>query len=251
MKIKTPIKHYARYTGQATTDGKPSKKVMFLSETPPTASELWQRCKPVTNYFKPVKRWYTLWLKDHKSAEQIMFETKKDAVVLIRMELNNGRFTEFFAVEKEGSFFYKDCQYIMDLQQKFYLIERDIWAYDFHESMSLPIRKNLKVNDDIEELLTKIEEASRLPKASRVPVDDIKTIIDSANLIDTETSLNPRVLRNFTIAELAKQIMQGAMLGKIFKIMFILVIVIAIIALINLIVSLYASGVFEKIGNMF
>lgn len=185
------------------------------------------------------------------NARQKLIENSPDKIVLIKMEMSNGFFREFLVEEEAESFYYKKNMYVLDAELKYYIIERNIWAYDFHENLSLPIRKKIRISDDVQVVLDMLEAASRKGIKPQIPVNDIKKIIENSGFVDVENSLNPTTLKRFTDSEVIKQVLQGAMLGKIFKIMFVLIIIIAIFALLNLVINLYASGVFEGLKEMF
>lgn len=186
------------------------------------------------------------WAKRQKLAKK-----NPDTIILIRMEMSNGLFREFLAVEEFGCFFYKNKQYVFDQKLKYYIIERNMWAYDFAESLSLPIRKKIKVTEDIEKALSRIEKAQLSPKDMKTPISELLSLVENAEIVDVEHSLNPTTLKRFTDSEVIKQVLQGSMLGKIFKLMFIFICIIGIIVLFDFIADLYASGIFEKIGNLF
>lgn len=184
--------------------------------------------------------------------EKALYKKHPDKVVLIKMEMANGQFREFLAVEDLGCFYYRKSQYVFDVQMKYYIIERNIWAYDFHEYISLPLRKSFQISDKLEKLIQpEFDKAHKKPMNPHFNVNEIKTLIENSELVDVEASLNPTTLKRFTDSEVIKQVLQGAMLGRIFKIMFILIIVCAIFLLLLVIVNLYHAGIFEKIGHMF
>ena len=184
-------------------------------------------------------------------------------IVLIRMEMSNGMFREFLIIERFGCFSYKKNLYVLDNSMKYYLIDRDIWAYDFHEFLSLPLRKHLSLSDKLESLIQPeldklekhlqddIDKAKKRPLKPHFNTDEIKTVIENADIVDVEASINPTTLKRFTDSEVIKQVLQGAMLGRIFKIMFVLVIIIAIFMFILILIQLYTSGIFDKVGQMF
>lgn len=192
-------------------------------------------------------KWYQ-WKKNKAyKRHKALLENHKEKSVLVRMEMDSGRFSEFIVSEDEGYFMYNKSMYIFDLEQKYYIISRDIWAYDYHQSMSLPIRKKMILSDAVSEFLDKIEDAGRNPMPPSVEVNDIKKIVENSGLIDVEASLNPTTLKRFTDSEVIKQVLQGAMLGKIFKLMFIFIIIIGILVLLMFFTDLYHAGVFDKI----
>lgn len=253
IKHKNDETHVNAILQQATSLITPIIKPLILplkNELPPLTDDIWIKAaphKPLDT--KPHWRKFKDWIEWKKREE--MRKNSPDKIILIRMEMNNGFFREFLAVEDIGSFIYKKARYVLDMEQKYYIIERNLWAYDFHESISLPIRKKIRPTEEVETLLNTIEEAYRKPLSPKVPVNEIKKLIESSKVVDVENSLNPSTLRQFTDSEVIKQVLQGAMLGKIFKIMFVLIIIILIFVFLDTIVSMYASGVFDKISGMF
>lgn len=193
-------------------------------------------------------KWYQYKKKKEWKKNQDML-SKKEKVVLVKMEMNNGRFREFLVLEDAGSFIFNKNRYVFDLEQKYYIIDRDIWAYDFHESLSLPIRKKVVLTEDVDKFLSLVEEKSRKPIPPKIESNEIRKLVENSNLIDVESSLNPTTLKHFTDSEVIKQVLQGAMLGKIFKVMFVLIIIIGIVVLLMFFLDLYHSGIFEKISE--
>ncbi len=229
---------------------KPVEQPLKVSEQPPQDDNIWYKAKPSAPpsvrppfYKRKARKEF-----DHKEA---LKKLHPDKVILIKMEMNNGFFREFEVAEDCGSFVWKNQRYVLDMEQKYYIIERNIWAYDFHESITLPIRKKIELNPEAEAFVSKIEELHRKAINPKIPVNEIKKLVENSKIIDVENSLNPSVLRQFTESEVIKQVLQGAMLGKIFKIMFVLIIITLVLVLLDTIVSLYASGVFDAIKDMF
>lgn len=202
---------------------------------------LFIKAKPFTSFFN---------LNYWEKRKQKRIEKKKiDTVVLVRMELNNGYFREWLVDSKNGFFYFRKKMYVFDISLKYFIIERGIWVYDFHEEISIPLRKKISFSEHVDILFKKIEDESRKSINSKTNINEIKTIIENTSLVDVENSLNPLTLKRFMDTEVIRQLLQGAVLGKIFKIMFILTIIIACLMLINLLINMYASGIFGKIGN--
>lgn len=174
------------------------------------------------------------------------------AVVLVKMELANGQFREFLVYEKDFGFIFRNKRYIFDLSMRYFLIERNIYAYDFHEHLSIPLRKRYEITPELERLLIPvIDKEKKKPLKPHIKVEEIKKLIENSQVIDVEASLNPSTLKRFTDSEVIKQVLQGAMLGRVFKIMFVLIIIIAIFMMILILIQLYSSGIFEAVGSYF
>lgn len=173
-------------------------------------------------------------------------------IVLIKMELANGFFREFLVYEDSGYFYFNKSLYVFDHALKYYLIERNIWAYDFHELMSLPLKKEFHISDAVESIIMPVwDEKTKKPIPPHVNTNELRSLIENAEVVDVEASINPTTLKRFTDSEVIKQVLQGATLGKVFKIMFILIIIIAFFALISLIIQMYNAGLFEKLRHVF
>lgn len=171
-------------------------------------------------------------------------------LVLIRMMMGNGMVREFIMVEDKGFFYYNKSMYVLDNAMKYYLIDRKIWSYDFHEYLSIPLKKSFVLSDKILNLIQPVyDEQRKKPVTPNIDTNEIKTVIENSGVVDVEASLNPTTLRRFTDSEVIKQVLQGAMLGRIFKVMFILIVITAVFMLILIILQLYTSGILDKIGS--
>lgn len=177
---------------------------------------------------------------------------KPHKIVLVRFELNNGKFREF-TVPQTDSFLYAGNRYIFDLKLKYQNLDAGgIWCYDFHESLCLPIKQTIKFTDEIEKLIIKINSSSKKqlskPLDKRIDINDIKDSIESSGVIETETSLNPTVLQRLIESEIAQGVLRGATLGRTIKILFILVIIILLVTSIDVLVDVSTSGLIEDLN---
>lgn len=180
-----------------------------------------------------------------------MKKKNPDTLVLVKMEMNAGHFKEFYVAEKNEGFIMSEKQYIFDTSMKYYIKNRNIWAYDFHESLAIPLRKKMKFTEDIEAFLNYLELKSRKNQKVSVDANEIKQLIENSQIIDVENSLNPSTLKRFMDSEVIKQILQGAVIGKILKILLIISIIAGVLVLIDVLVGLQSAGVFEKLKGMF
>lgn len=160
-------------------------------------------------------------LKGYKNRK--MKKKHPDKIVLIRMEMNNGQYREFPVIEDEKNGFKRNGnKYIFDLDARYYVIDSNIWAYDFHESLTMPVKR-------------------------RIPVNEIKSSMEHSNITEVENAINPVTLERFIKSEIAQGILQGAMIGKLFKVMLILIIITLVINGIDLVIDLMDSGVMAEI----
>ena len=174
---------------------------------------------PPSEYFKRIPSWIRRKL--------ILRKAKKNSasIVLIRMEMNNGRHREFIVKEdiEKGGFMFNKGRYIFDLESKYFIVDSNIWAYDYHESFSLPVKRI-------------------------IPVDDLKKGIELKNEAEeVDHSSNPKTLHRFILAEIAQGIMRGASLGALFKTLVIIVIIVLLVGLFDFGIDLYSSGLIQQI----
>lgn len=220
----------------------------------------WEKMKANTVYIdalpsKPIDKNFTFTEKFTKRNEykewkkrQDLISRNPDSVVLIRMEMSNGNFREFEIPTQNNSFVFNEKRYILEEEKKYYIIERKMYAYDYCEFLSLPIRKKIQLNEETNQLISQIEKDFYKPQKPRVSSNEIRELIrNSPQFSDTENSINPYLLKQFTDGEIIKQALQGAMLGKIFKVMFVIIIIIGILSLVSFFIDMYHSGIFDAV----
>lgn len=196
--------------------------------------------------------------KDWKARAKF-YRKNKGKICLIRMELGNGQFREFLAVDESGYFIWNKRLFVFDYSQKYYLIERDLWCYDFNENVSLPIRKSFYFSEKLEKEIgslisqaqAKIDAKARKNLNARVDVNELRNLIENTDLVDVEASFNPLTLKRFTDSEVIKQVLQGAMLSKFFKLMFAIIVILAVLALLTFIITVYQSGIIQDVVAKF
>lgn len=159
--------------------------------------------------------------------ERRKLNKRPDKAILIKMELNNGRHIEFIMHEdaEKSGFKFNKGRYVFDLEKKYYIISSNIWAYDFHESFTLPVER-------------------------RIPVDELKSGMELAkSVVEVSHAVEPKTIERFVNTEIAQGIMRGASLGALFKMLLIIVIGVAIFELINTALGVYNSGLMEGFGK--
>jgi len=169
------------------------------------------------NYFKrrsrtikeKIREWY---LKKYKAHD----------ILMINMELTSGQIRTFLVTEKKDGFKYKQGKYLFDPELKYYNIDFGYWAYDFHEKISLPIKKHF-------------------------PVNTIKTTLETSTITEVEYAINPQTLERFETSKIAEGIMKGQQLDDFMKKVLVLLIIIAVITLIHALMFFQKSGVFAQI----
>ena len=171
-----------------------------------------------------------------------------DKVVLIRMEMNNGTHREFKVRDDSFGFVFNGGRYAFDLETKYYVVDTNIWAYDFHESMSLSVKKGLKVSPIILKYLAELEKDSKLSIERRIPINVIKETIEQSGITEVENSINPVTLERLIKSQIIQAILQGSALGRLFKIVLIIVIIILIAVSIDVVIDFIDSSLAREIG---
>lgn len=208
-------------------------------------NEFYVKCPPADDSTIPMSIWQRRKYEKFK-------QKHPDTFVLARMEMSNGNWREFLVNEKNDAFYLKDKQFLFDNEMRYYIIERNLWAYDFNEKITLPYKRRWVIHEKLmEKLIAVIDTAARKPMPPRINVNELNELIEGSQIIDVQASMNPKTQKRFSDSEIVKQVLQGAMLGRILKVILIILIIIGILALIILIIVMYQSQVFEKLGHLF
>ena len=154
--------------------------------------------------------------------QQIKRRIRQDRTFIINMELNN-KFHKTFLITEKNSFIYQSKEYIIDKDLAYYNVVSKSFCLDYHESFTLPIKREL-------------------------PTTDILKTLDSEEL-DSKIiySTNPQNLRHFTKSNVIEQILKSTQLDVAFKRITLIVIVIMIISAIHIMLYMYQSGFFKQI----
>ncbi len=146
--------------------------------------------------------------------------------VLIQMELVNGFHRLFIVTEKEGGFKFRDKKYIFDDDSKYYNMDAKLYVFDYHENITLPIKRV-------------------------IPVSAIKKTIESTDEIDIEYAINPSTLQRFMTAKIAEGVMKGTLLDEFLRKLQMFILVIMVTVVVHLALFLWASGILENIQMPF
>ncbi len=143
-------------------------------------------------------------------------------IVLINMELTNGFHRSFTVKEKEEGFIFRGKKYLFDDDHKYYNIDAKLYAFDYHEGLTLPIKR-------------------------KIPVTEIKKTMESTEEIDIEYAINPSTLQRFMTAKIAEGVMKGSQLDEFMRKLQMFLIVTMIAVLVHLALFLYGSGMLQNI----
>ncbi len=143
-------------------------------------------------------------------------------IVLVHMELTNGFHRQFIVKEKDEGFVFKSKKYLFDDESKYYNIDAKLYTFDYHENITLPIKR-------------------------KIPVSAIKKTLESLDEIDIEYAVNPSTLQRFMTAKIAEGVMKGTQLDAFMQKLNMFILVIMITVLVHLVLFLYASGILQNI----
>ena len=149
-------------------------------------------------------------------------KTHPESIALINMELMNGFHKIFLVKEFEEGFKYKNKKYLFDNEAKYFIIDSKIWAYDFHETFTLPIKR-------------------------KIPITNIRKTLESSNISEVEYATNPATLERFAISKIAEGIMRGAEMEQVFKFLKLMAILILVISFIHMMLFMMKTGMFSSI----
>ena len=141
--------------------------------------------------------------------------------LMINMEFNNGFHASWLLKEKDGGVIINDRRYIFDHESKYYNLTSKLWCYDFHESFSLPIKRDV----DIRGIKDAIKE--------QYPTVEVAT--------------NPDALEEFVRAEIAKSVIKGASMESFFRRLFLVSIINFGILVIFFLYMLFKTGAFSSV----
>jgi hypothetical protein len=139
---------------------------------------------------------------------------------LINMELRNGKFSMFAISTNEEYFIHLGHQYIIDDDLKYYIVEAKCYCLDYHQDLALPIRR-------------------------KVPLNDIRNILEKGGIIDIETAINPANLSRFQISNVIEKVLKGQEIDTMMRMLRLLTIISLLMSGVNLLILLNMSGVLK------
>ncbi len=200
------------------------------------------------SYWKKDKWWQFKIPFTRRWKENKMLKKFPDKVVLARMEMNNGTHREFLVKDDASGFVFRDARYVFDLENRYWVTDSLIWAYDFHESISISIKNSLKPNDALLDYIDQLKKDSAKGIKKQVPINELKEIIEESGVTQVENSINPVVLERVIKSEIIQAILQGSALGRLFRVLLIIVIIIVIIVSIDIVIDFISSDIPSQIG---
>ncbi len=206
--------------------------------------EFYFKARPY-DYFALRKKWYSprWWLLARRR------KRKAHKIILCRMELNNGKFIERLVEDNGEGFVVDNKRYVPDNKHKYFIIDSNIWAYDFHEHMNFPFKKELKIKKETKELINKYLEQD-FTKSTKKAIDLNSVIegIKTSGITELETSFDPTNLERYFKANTITQLVAGANIAKMYKVMVLLLIITLIVVAVIFVIVLYSSGILNEVG---
>lgn len=159
-----------------------------------------------------IQRWYRLF----------KLKTAKTTAIYVNMELRNGMHIQFVAYISHPYFIWKKGLYIIDDELKYWNSTVGMFAIDYHQDLSLPIKKKVNVNE-------------------------IKHTVESVGGFEVETALNPHSLKQWLESDVVQKIIKGQELDQFMRRLMTISIIGALAAIAMLLLFMWKSGMFEQI----
>lgn len=208
---------------------KPIKKVEVKKVEVKTIVEKKVKEKPIIpkdDVFRELKPFNIVkhgsWLDLKYYYKRFIYKFRPQKTVLVNIELLNGFHISLVVKEKEDGFRYKGKMYVFDNELKYYNISAKLWAYDFHENFSMPIKRKL-------------------------PLDNIKKALETSEISEIEYMSNPTVLERFVTSKIAEGILKGQELDAWLRQVRLLVIIILLAVIIHLFLFMQKTGMLKQI----
>jgi len=144
------------------------------------------------------------------------------ATYLINMELRNGMHTFFVLTTNKAEFDFKEGRYIIDDESKYFVLDANKYALDYHQDISLPIKRI-------------------------IPVTEINKAISALNNTEVETAINPTSLKSYVESNFIQQVMKGQELSESLKKITLIAGVAALAAVMHLVIFIFKSGMLSSI----
>jgi len=171
----------------------PSKKADKHAIAPDMASSVHE---PIFHHDHTARyRWIRHPIKSWKKWVWRTFE--KETILLINMELNNGKHISFLRPIDSEKFSILGGTYIVDIKLAYLSLSAGCYCLDYHQSLSIPVKRVWDVHG-------------------------LKTAIESSGIIDCPAAANPSNITRFLNSNIIEQIFQGASLGKLLMIIIII-----------------------------
>lgn len=124
--------------------------------------------------------------------KRFRLKVQREKSYLINMELRNGNHTHFVVFTPYPHFIYMKGKYLIDDEMKYYDVSSGLFCLDYHQDLSLPIKR-------------------------KIPFNDIRKIISASGITEVETAINPSSLKAFQESSLIEGVMKGQEIDEAIK----------------------------------
>jgi hypothetical protein len=151
--------------------------------------------------------------------ESFKFKYLDSSCLLVNMELVNGDYVTFLVYPINNSFYRNEKRYVIDEDVKYYNKSFKMYALDYHENFTLPLKRS-------------------------IPVEKLKNSTAGTSI---EMAYNPSTLDTFIKSSVIEKVIKGADLDKVLDFIKLLMVIILIISGATLIIVMKGSGMFNNI----
>ena len=150
--------------------------------------------------------------------KRFIVKKKPQNAMLIHMEMSTGSHDQFIAIIKDNKFRYNKKTYIVDTQYKYPDASSGLWALDYHEELSFPIKRIIKVQK-------------------------IKKKLKETLGNDIEVRIDPKTLDMFIKSEAIQKTLAGESITKTLKFILAMVIIGILVSLGTLLLLVQQTGI--------
>jgi len=145
-------------------------------------------------------------------------------VLLINMEMRNGKHDSFIIRANATSFKFMNGLYVIDNELKYDHLATGLYALDYHQDCALPIKRN-------------------------IPINEIAKTLEASGISEVEYAVNPSTLERFLVAKIAEGIMKGQQIDEYLKQMKLILIITMVSSVIMLALFVIKTGMLKGIAG--
>lgn len=184
-----------------------------------------------------------------KSVKKKKIKLNRDSFVLVRIKSLSKGVREFFVPLDAEGFVINKGRYIFDDTLKYWNATVQMWCFDYQEFINIPTQTWSVLPYEIQKSIDQYNKHLKTGVQADVDIEKIKEVVEETDSIDVENAVNPHVLQKYLKSNFVQSLVEGASLGKMFRVMTVLIVITLIIALISAFFSGYSSGIFHELGS--
>jgi hypothetical protein len=165
---------------------------------------------------------------------------KQSSVLLINMELVNGKSRSFFIyIEADcQSFIHKDKRYIIDEDLKYENISSGCYSLDYHELFALPYRRQFPLNAMTKKLEAQAQDFLDNIDDNPEVNDKVKSVFKDLPKHDVKYLVNPSLSEKFMTSKIIEKIINSQFMLEIFNKIFWGIVIVGVVGVICFILNL-------------